>query len=126
MEKLYQALLLDHYRNPRNAAVLQEYSSSAQQFNPLCGDSVAVQVQIKNGVVTAIGFQAVGCVISIASASLLSELMLNKSLDTICALGENEVRTLVGVSLGPTRLKCALLALHAVQEAISSYFTAMQ
>ena len=123
MEKLYQALLLDHYRSPRNAAVLQEYACSAQQFNPLCGDSVAVQVQIKDDLVTAIGFQAVGCVISIASASLLSELILNKSLDTICALGENEVRTLIGVALGPTRLKCALIALHAVQHAICSYRT---
>ena len=121
MELLYQAKLMDHYRTPRNQAVLVNPSVSFVLHNPVCGDLVSVQLVIHEGYVVQIGLQAKGCVVSVASASLITERLLQNSCQAVCAFDENELLLLIGITLGPTRLKCGLLGLQAIQRAVMQY-----
>lgn len=118
---LYQAELMDHYRHPRNQGVLEAPDFSSGSCNPSCGDSVQLMGQIKNGVVLAIRFQGKGCVISQAAASMLTQSVLNKTIQEIMALNADFMLNLVGIPLGPMRIKCALLPLEALQKGINTY-----
>lgn len=119
--QLYQQELLDHYRHPRNYGLLPDAQVSTQTFNPSCGDQVSLQISLEKGHLQAIRFQGKGCVISQAAASLLTELSLQKSIETLEALHKDDMLALVGISLGPTRLRCALLSLEALHEALALY-----
>ena len=119
--KLYQDILMDHYRYPRNRRVLQYPDFLSGQFNPSCGDSVAMQGCVCGSTVTTIAFSGKGCVISQAAASMLTEKCSNKHLDEILTLDKKFVLQLIGLELGPTRLKCALLPLEALQQGIRDY-----
>ncbi len=119
--KLYQEELMDHYRHPRHRGTLQRPDFSTGEYNPSCGDSVSVQGNIKQNELIAIAFEGAGCVISQAAASLLAEYALNRSLDELAALTADDILKLVKIPLGPTRLKCALLSLHALKEGIKQY-----
>jgi nitrogen fixation NifU-like protein len=121
MNDLYQAILLDHYKRPRNATRLAEFSVEHSEFNPLCGDAIVAQLLIKENVIEAVSFQAKGCVISVATASMLSEKIQNKSIDEIRSFDSSFVQKLINMTLGPTRLKCALLPLHAIMEGLKKY-----
>lgn len=114
-------LLTDHFRNPRNSKPLSEHSVALTNVNPLCGDMVNIQMKCDGDTITNIGIQANGCVISVAVASLLSELVLHKPIHEVSSLDAAVVQKLVGMDLGPTRLKCALLGLKAIQEGIKKY-----
>lgn len=121
MKNLYHMVLTDHFRNPRNSQPLHEHNVALTNVNPLCGDMVNIQMKCEGDIITNIGMQANGCVISVAVASLLSELVLHKPLDEVMQLDTASVHKLVGMDLGPTRLKCALLGLKAIQEGIKTY-----
>ncbi|NRB21805.1 iron-sulfur cluster assembly scaffold protein, partial [Candidatus Dependentiae bacterium] len=108
---LYQQELLDHYYHPRNRGTLPHADFSSGEHNPSCGDSVSMQGIVKNDQLEEIYFQGSGCVISQAAASMVTEKYKNKSLKDILSLDKQNVLDLVGIKLGPTRLKCALLAL---------------
>lgn len=118
---LYQQELLDHYYHPRNRGTLPHADFSSGEHNPSCGDSVSMQGIVKNDQLEEIYFQGSGCVISQAAASMVTEKYKNKSLKDILSLDKQNVLDLVGIKLGPTRLKCALLALHALQHGIIEY-----
>lgn len=124
MNTLYQATLMDHYRYPRNRGILEPTDFTGQCQNVNCGDSVRFygQLDAHSGVIAKLTFQGQGCVLSQALASLISEAFINKSLaDVFTGDDAAFVCALAGSELGPTRLKCALLALQALQEAISNY-----
>lgn len=121
MKNLYHMLLTDHFRNPRNSKPLLEHNIALTNVNPLCGDMINIQMKCDGDTITNIGIQANGCVISVAVASLLSELVLRKPIHEVNALDATVVQKLVGMDLGPTRLKCALLGLKAIQEGIKTY-----
>ncbi len=117
--KLYQQELLDNYRHPRNYGILPDTQIATETFNPSCGDQISLQMIIEEGRLKAIRFQGKGCVISQAAASLLTELSLGKPLETLEALNKDAMLELIGISLGPTRLRCALLSLEALHTALS-------
>lgn len=119
--KTYQDLLLEHYKNPRNYGALESPDFSSGEYNPSCGDSVALQGTIFNGCINKIGFVGKGCVISLATASLLTEKCLTKTLDELLLMDKDDIQSMIGMELGPIRLKCALLPLYALHKGLKEY-----
>ena len=121
---LYQDALIDHYRNPRNQGILEHPDFTSGEDNPSCGDSVNMYGQVQNGTLVAVSFQGTGCVISQAAASMLTQKVLGMDLHEIMKIDAAFMRQLVGIELGPTRVRCALLALEALQKGIREYLNA--
>lgn len=135
--ELYQELILDHGRRPRNFMISADANCVLEGFNPLCGDRVMIYVTEKNGQIEKVTFQGNGCAISMASASLMSEALQGKTLAQAKALfsdfhqlvtdgttSNEEVATgklnaLAGVAEFPARVKCATLAWHTLLAAIN-------
>ena len=133
---LYQEVILDHAKSPRNFGVLEQYTCTAEGNNPMCGDQLTVYVDIKDGVVSDVSYRARGCAISIASASIMSSIIKGKTMEEVhilfdkfhmlCTGQEIEdddddierMRVLSGVSKFPTRVKCSTMSWHAVKEAL--------
>ena len=121
MTGLYQDILLDHYKHPRNAGVITNPDFTSGQYNPSCGDGVSVTGSLSpDGIVLDVQLQATGCVISVATASLLSEELKGMVVADIKNLDSSYITHLIGMELGPTRLKCALLPLHAIRDGLVS------
>lgn len=118
---IYQHELMDHYRFPRNRGLLEQADFLSRDHNPSCGDSVTVSGRFSGNVLTAIGFEGVGCVISVATASILFDFCLGKTYDELTLLDRNTIMKLISIELGPTRLKCALLPLQALQQGLAAY-----
>ncbi len=116
---LYQAHLLDHFKKPRCHGSLDQPSFVSIEANPLCGDLVRISGVVVNGLLQKAAFVGEGCVISQAAASLLLEYCVNRSISDIQRIGHAEILDLVKLSLGPNRLKCALLPLVALQKGIA-------
>jgi len=112
---------MDHFKNPRNRGKLENPDFAVDQYNPSCGDSISVEGIIQDGILIKLAFTGKGCVISQASASLLSEFCIGRPIDEILALGAEDITKLIGMQLGPTRIKCALLSLIALQGGIIEY-----
>jgi nitrogen fixation NifU-like protein len=112
---IYKELLTDHYRNPRNRGCLEGATFTSQVHNPSCGDSICIQGIIQDNHLRAVAFQGNGCVISQATASLLTEALKGKSLSEVIAFSVSDVIKLIGMPLGPVRMRCATLPLHAIQ-----------
>lgn len=141
LDELYQQVILDHYRNPRNNRRVADAEIEGHGFNPFCGDEVDLQLRVgEDGTIREIGFQGRGCSISQASASLMTEELKGKSLEEATALrdtfrrlmqgeelGDDELDSvgdleiLQGVRMFPVRIKCALLAFSTLEEGISEY-----
>lgn len=118
----YQAELMDHYRYPKNQGTINNPDFSVQNLNPSCGDEISLQACITNGYVTDIKFMGKGCVISQAAASMLTVKCINQPIKELADLDKNYMLKLVGLDLGPTRLRCALLVLEALHAGISDYY----
>jgi len=117
----YQQTLMDHYRYPRNRGTLEGADFKSGLYNPSCGDKVSMEGCVQDGVLIKVMFEGTGCVISQATASLLTELVLGKSIEDIVALDNEFLHTILGMELGPIRFKCALLPLQALQEGVARY-----
>ncbi len=115
---MYQDILLDHYRRPRNVQEIAAPHFSKRIDNALCGDSVVVSGCISDGVLSKLSCRARGCVISVATASLLTDVFLGKNIDFIVRYDTEAVLSLIHMQLGPTRLRCALLGLEAIQRGV--------
>lgn len=121
MHSLYKDHLIDHYRHPRNTAPLTNANCTSIQENPACGDSVSIAAHIDEGILQDASFTARGCVISVAAASLLSDQIKGKGLHALHNLDAQTMLALLGIPLGPTRLKCALLPLYALHDGLKNY-----
>lgn len=119
MDELYRDFILDHYRNPRNAGLLEHPDASFEDINPLCGDKIRMDLQVRDGVVTDVKFKGRGCAISQAAASLLTEDIKGKSLAEIEKIGKDEVLANIGINISAVRLKCALLGLKVLKQALA-------
>ncbi len=119
MSSLYQALILDHYRNPRHHGTLVQPTHAASAHNPTCGDRLEMQLLIKNGIIVDVKFLGSGCALSQASASLLTESLVGKTLEEAKQMGKDELLALLGVTLSPNRLKCALLSLETFTKTLN-------
>lgn len=116
MDDLYREMILDHYKNPRNKGVLNPADIDYAEDNPVCGDHLHLTIQLdENDVVKGVGWEGEGCAISQASASMLYESLIGKSLEEIRAIDKQEILDLLGIELGPVRLKCALLSLKVLK-----------
>lgn len=121
MDSLYQAQLLAHYKNPLNNVLLQEYTFEHVTFNHLCGDQATVRLLLVNHTVKGISIQAKGCVISVATASLFSGYIKEKSCCDLKNMGSGLVLDMIGIPLGPVRIKCALLSFDVIMQGLNQY-----
>lgn len=119
MDNLYREELLDEYRHPFHFEKPSNYSARSKSYNPFCGDNIEVYLTIKKNTIKSAYFQGSGCVISIVSASKLMAFIENKKIHEANKIGKEKVLTLLGISLTPTRLKCALLPLEVIQKTLS-------
>ena len=119
MDDFYRENILDHYRNPRNAGTLDDATHSHQENNPLCGDVIQIDLHVnENNVIDEIAFKGRGCAISQASASMLTEMIKGKTVEEAKAVGKEEILEALGIQIGPTRLKCALLSLKVLKAGV--------
>ncbi|MSQ13973.1 MAG: SUF system NifU family Fe-S cluster assembly protein [Dehalococcoidia bacterium] len=144
LQELYQEVVLEHTRRPRNFRKLEGATHSARGYNPFCGDNVTLLLKVEGGVVKDVGFQGSGCAISTSSASMMTEGIKGKTVEEAQKLftafhgmvtreqgadfdaellGDLEI--LSGVSEFPTRVKCATLAWHALQAALTGRMDAV-
>lgn len=137
---LYQEVVFDHNRNPRNFRVMEDANRKIEGFNPLCGDKITLYVKVNDdGVIEDLSFQGSGCAISTASASLMTEIVKGQTEEEAQHLfdifhrittGKNEeavnledigkLAVLAGVRAYPARVKCATLAWHSLQAALKN------
>ena len=114
-DQFYREYILDHYKNPRNYGRLDHPDITHEEDNPLCGDVVGMDFQIKDGVIEDIRFHGRGCAISQASASLLTERLKGIALDDAKKIDKNDVLGELGIQISPARIKCALLPLKVLK-----------
>lgn len=116
MDDLYREVIIERYKNPAYRGTLEPADISFEDENPLCGDHIRVDLRVdENGIVKEAAFSGHGCAISQASADLLLESIIGKSIEEIKQMGKEDVLDLLGIELGPVRLKCALLPLKVVK-----------
>jgi nitrogen fixation NifU-like protein len=137
LRELYQEVILDHNKSPRNKGHLECPTNQAEGYNPLCGDHINVYVDVKDGIVKDIKFDGCGCAISTASASLMTEALKGKSIVEVKEIfgrfhalvtsdtddpeffeDFDSLMALSGVREFPVRVKCATLAWHTLREAL--------
>jgi len=138
LEDLYQEVVMDHNRRPRNFKKLEDAQRTAEGFNPLCGDQISLYVNVDDdGVIEDIGFEGAGCAISKATASMMTEAIKGKNVDKAEEIFEafrhmltrkpeedydyellGDLEILQGVSQFPTRIKCATLSWHTLNSAL--------
>ena len=116
---MYAENILDHFRHPHHKEKLEGADVSHEEYNPVCGDRVRVQLKLDaNGIVLSAAFLGSGCAISQASASMLVEHLEGKSLAELNGLSKEKVLEWLGIPIGPVRLKCALLALDTLKSGL--------
>jgi len=119
MDDLYREQIIDRFKNPKMRGVLDPHDYSYEDDNPLCGDRIRVDVRVDGqGVITEAAYSGEGCAISQASADLLTESVVGKSLDQVKSLSKEDLLELLGIQLGPVRLKCALLSLKVLKAGV--------
>jgi len=137
LRELYQTLILDHNRNPRNFGSLEDADRSADGFNPLCGDKIHLTLKLRGDVVEDVRFEGSGCAISTASASLMTQAVRNRPVAEVTRLFERfhrlvtsdaadpvngqdlgKLAVFAGVRQFPVRVKCATLAWHTLKNAL--------
>jgi nitrogen fixation protein NifU and related proteins len=136
LSELYQEVILDHNRRPRNFRALEDASRTQEGYNPLCGDRLTLYVKLEGDRIADVAFQGSGCAISKASASLMTEALKGKTVDEARTLFEKfhdmvtsapdtvaadlgKLSVLAGVREYPTRIKCASLAWHTMKAAVA-------
>lgn len=138
LSALYQELILDHYRRPRNKGTLEHPTHAVSLTNPLCGDEIDLQLRIDGGVIREVGFVGRGCSISQASASMMTQLLKNRTVAEAVGLAGRmssmmqgdeaavrdkalgDLRALAGVAKFPVRIKCALLPWNALSDVVKA------
>jgi nitrogen fixation NifU-like protein len=119
MDDLYREVIIDHYKNPGYRGKLDPHDISFEDNNPLCGDHIQIDLRMDDaGVVTDARFDGHGCAISQASADLLVESIIGKSIEEVKQLNKQNILDMLGIDLGPVRLKCALLSLKVLKAGV--------
>jgi nitrogen fixation NifU-like protein len=137
LDQLYRSVIMDHYKNPRNKGVLADNNITIDMNNPTCGDVIHLTLQVENDIVQNAKFEGEGCSISMASASMMtqivigknveeavklahvfSDMMLGKDIDESIDLGD--IEALAGVAKFPARIKCATLAWKAMEKGVGN------
>lgn len=119
MDDLYREIIIERYKNPIYRGELDPHDITFEDENPLCGDHIRIDLRVdENDRVVEAAFAGHGCAISQASADLLLESVIGKSLDEVKQISKDDVLDLLGLELGPVRLKCALLSLKVLKAGV--------
>lgn len=121
MAALYSEILLDHFRHPRNYGSLASPDISNEQFNPLCGDRIRLELKLEGSKISEARFKGDGCAISIAATSLLTELIAGTDVSEATSLTDDQLISALESDIKPARLQCALLPLNALREGLEDY-----
>lgn len=138
LRSLYQEMIVDHGRHPRNFKTLENATHTLEGFNPLCGDQLKLFLVVDNGIVKDVAFTGQGCAISMASASIMSQMVKDKTVEQAQTLFETfhrlvtqgdlselqqdslgKLQALAGVKAFPSRIKCATLAWHTLSKSLA-------
>jgi nitrogen fixation NifU-like protein len=121
---MYRQQILDHYKNPRNYGELEEPTFTHVGENPMCGDTIEIDVRLDDDeeVIEELAFQGDGCAISQAAASMLSEMLVGKRIEELQEMDRDDMIEMLGVDISPMRVKCAVLAEKVAQDGASIYF----
>ena len=117
-DEMFRENILEHYRHPRNQGTLEHPDITYEDANPLCGDYIRMDLNVKEGKIDAVRFSGHGCSISQAAASMLSERIEGQPLEEVRKLTRDDMLDMLGIELGPVRLKCALLALKTLKAGV--------
>ena len=117
-DDIYRENILDHYKHPRNRGTLEQPDITYEDANPLCGDHIRMDLHVKDGRIAEVRFSGHGCSISQAAASMLCERIEGQPVEEIKKLSRDDVLEMLGIELGPVRLKCALLALKTLKAGV--------
>lgn len=120
-EEIYKENILDHYRNPHNAGVLQDCTIKHRELNPLCGDQIELFVKLNGCRCCDVKFCGKGCAISQAAISMLTDRIKNKSVEELKRITQQDVLQMLGITVGVVRMKCALLSLKTLQKGIEQW-----
>jgi nitrogen fixation protein NifU and related proteins len=119
MEDLYREQIIDRYKNPHYRGNLDPHDITYEDDNPLCGDHIRIDLRVDDDeIVTEAVFDGKGCSISQASADLLVEAVIGQSLEDVKKINKDDILDLLGIDLGPVRLKCALLSLKVLKAGV--------
>ncbi len=118
MDDFYRENILDHYKYPSFKGHLESPDIKFRDVNPFCGDDITFELKIEDDKVVDVAFHGQGCAISMASADMLAEELLGKSLDEVKAMNKQFILDMLGIPIGPVRLKCALLPLKVVKAGV--------
>ncbi len=119
MDDLYRELIIDRYKNPHFRGSLNPHDISFEDDNPLCGDHIRIDLRLNgDNRVSEVAFDGHGCAISQATADLLAESVVGKTLDEVKKITKQDILDMLGIELGPVRLKCALLSLKVLKAGV--------
>ena len=121
MRRVYSDVLLDHFRNPRNVGSLPAPDISYETFNPLCGDRIRIEIELNGNEIRAARFQGDGCAISLAAASLLTEMIGGSDISDVELFSSEQLLSSLECKIQPARVKCALLPLEALRSGVRRF-----
>lgn len=125
MPALYSEILLDHFRHPRNYGSLDSPDISNEQFNPLCGDRIRLELKFEESTVNEVRFKGDACAICTAAASLLTELIAGTDIEQLANLADERLISALESNIQPARVQCALLPLVALRAGLKDYESAL-
>jgi cysteine desulfurase/selenocysteine lyase len=113
--QMYQEIILDYYKNPRNKGVIENADIVSRDVNTLCGDAISMTLKVEDGIITNVKFEGDGCAISLAATSMLTELVLGKPVESVKDITRDQILEMLKIPISPARVKCALLGLKVLK-----------
>ncbi len=119
-ESIYMENILDHYKHPHNAGRLEDASMRARELNPSCGDAIELFLRTdEHGKIEKVAFDGKGCAVSQASVSMLTDALKGKTIEEAEKISEVDILKMLGINVGPMRMKCAMLSLRTLKTALN-------